>query len=347
MAACEEKAAPPAPVWPDYAVETRIIRDIDFVRNQYYYFDNALVVDITRFHPDDRNPSIPIEIWVEISPSEKLDAGFYWIPGKALVDTVGDGCALRAVADRIHRGLPLWPYRHLALDFRRLEHDIHYRYLTCFDTDAVRGIVLRQPVAEHRALAASYTTTAGDTVGGPYSMWGIPHGGGAERDTMILKMIKPKHPRPDDDFGFTWFNTLRNVYNLGLNFIEPAHTEIEIRDNTARADRTHPEGSAVPYIRIFGFDQKNRTFEPEPDGEFDLLSPYIDLEHGILTFPSLFGFAPPLDSVQRWTGGEFSFEDSLYSDRYAMSRRLYIHYLTNPFVEAYQYDIVIRVKRFH
>lgn len=275
IAACDEETAPPGPVSPDYEVETRIIRDIDFARNQYFYFDNPLLVDITQFHPDDRHPSLPIEIWVEITPDEKLDPALYGSPGKALVDTAGDGSALRAAADRIRHGLPLWPYRHLAGDFRRLEYNVHYRFLRDFDTDAVQGLAFRLPVAEHLAVAASYVTAAGDTVGGPYSMRGIPHGGGAERDTMILKMIKPKYPRPDDDFGFTWYNTKRNVYDLGLNFIAPAP-----------------------------------------------------------------------DSVQRWTGGEFSFADSLYSERYAKSRRLYIHYLTNPPIEAYQYDIVVRVKRY-
>jgi hypothetical protein len=351
LLSCEDEVAPPPPPdSPGYTVETRVIRDIDFIKNRYFWINDP---DYGGLPADPNHPTISIDVWQEINPADKLaDPPPDWMPGKAFYDQNGDGSALDFAARQILNGVrPSAAF--VQEDFKRLELGRDYQLMLDFDTKEISGIVLVRPVPEDKALAVNYISVEWAigvgpfVVGGPYSQYGIPVGGGAERDTMILELIKTKNPRPGSGLEKTWDFMMRNFYDLGLNYIAPAYTEIEIEDQTPRHDRTHPEGSDVPYIRIFGFDRQNRAFEPIPDGNFDMPSIYLDTTWGILQFPAGFGFAPPPDSVSQWTGGEFSFADSvLYQDRWTKVRRLYTEYLIDPFVDAHQYNIVVRVKHY-
>jgi cell surface protein SprA len=164
---------------------------------------------------------------------------------------------------------------------------------------------------------------------------------------MLLELIKAKYSRPHGNFGPVWNFMMRNFYNLGLTPTFPASLELSIHDNTPRLDPSTPTGSTIPYIQIFGLDQINAAGDRIPDGRVDLSVIDLNLTGGILQFPALWAFAPPPDSVHRWTAGEFSFyPDTLHALQYETSRRLYTEYLFNPFVSAYQYDIVVKVKRF-
>jgi hypothetical protein len=337
--------------------ERRVIRDIDYIRNKYFWINDPNFGGLAA----DPNGTIPFDVWLEINPADKqAQPDLDWRPGKAFYDPFGDGDALDTAAASILAGRnPTAPF--VQQDFKRLEPGRDYQYIQDFDTKEVFGIVLVQPVAEDKALAVNYIsiadTSTGVTyeVGGPYSQYEIPFGGGAERDTMILELIKAKNPRPvspGSDFGETWDYMMRNFYNLGLNNIEPASFDLNIHDNTPRLDTSAPTGSKVPYIRIFGLDQENVANQPIPDGRMDATSVYLDTESGILQFPFKWSFAPDSSLVAKWTGGrdslgtwvggEFTFNDGgVFQDRYDKSVRMYTEHVTNPFVEFYQYDIVV------
>jgi hypothetical protein len=327
--------------------EERVIRDIDYIRNQYFYFDNPRYVYIPDIHPKNDDPTVPIEIWREIDPGQKTSQpDLDWEAGKAFLDTDGRGTNLKLAALMIKNGTPASDLPvHVPGDFERLVENVDYEFIFDFDDpNAVVGFVLTRPVDDNKALAVSYLTVTGDTVGGPYSRWDIPRGQGvAQRDTMILELVKPRVPRPDNEFGFTWDYMMRNFYNLGLSNIEPVSFELEIRDRTPRLDTTSPTGSTVPYIRIFGLDQENAAGDPGYDGRIDIRPEILNTATGILQFPDVHAFAPDTVRVREdWTDGQFSFSDSLYQSQWNKSNKLYTQYLTNPFVDAYQYEIVVR-----
>jgi hypothetical protein len=345
---CEEEVAPPPPPdWPDYITETRVIRDIDFIRNKYFWLNDP---DYGGLPADDMN--FNLDVWVEINPADKLaQPDLDWMPGKAFYDPNGDGDAINSAAQEILSGRkPTAP--HVKQDFKRLVEGRDFLFISDFHTRDVMGIALTQPVPEDKALAVNYTTVRHPdapgspyVIGGPYSQFGIPVDvGGVERDTMLLELIKAKNPRPDNEFGEVWNYMMRNFYNLGITDIDPALFKLTIHDNTPRLDTSTPTGSTIPYIRIFGLDQINTAYEPKPDGRVDVI--YINIIKGIIKFPSEWSFAPPADSVMRWTDGGFTFHDgSIMQMQYDKSLRMYTEYLINPLVDAYQYDIVVEVKR--
>jgi hypothetical protein len=353
--ACSEDDAPTVEE-PKVTIETRIIRDIDFVKNQYFLFIhpdptlNGVVrpwLDPLSLLPDNSDPlTREIQVWQSVTAPEIIDNPGWLIQwANAFVDTWDDGVELQDGADTIAAGLPL-PGDFLPQQFRLLEQEVDYDFIVSIDDPMVTiGLILRMPVEDDRVVAVSYTNMAGDRIGGTYADYGI----GAEHAVtdpdhdMILKLIKAPNQLPVGPTGFVWHYMMRNFYNLGLTWISVTETEIFIQDNTNRADRTHPDGSTEPYIRIFGLDRYNHTGDPEPDGLFDFDTSQINPLMGILQFPSLTPFAPDSQMVAVWTDGEFSFADSLHWTQHAKSRRMYFEFLTDPVADAYQYDIIIRV----
>ncbi|MGD8413977.1 MAG: cell surface protein SprA, partial [Candidatus Latescibacterota bacterium] len=325
--------------------EERVIQDINYIKNKYFYFDNPFVVDISSVRPRNDDPNIFIEIWREIRPDQKSDPTVEWEPSYAFLDLDGTGDNLRAGRAAIEQGVPedQWPV-HLTTDFERLTENEDYNLIFDFDDkSAVVGFELIQPVAEDKALAVSYVTTIGDTVGGA-ALGKIPAGPGpAERDTVVLELVKPKVPRPNNEYGFTWYYMMRNFYNLGLSNIEPASFELEIRDRRQGLDTSSPEGSTIPYIRIFGLDQFDAAGRPGFDDRFDVLrTDILNTRTGVLQFPYPFAFAPDTNLVKVWTDSLFNFGDPDYLPQWQKSLRMYTEYLTNPYFDASQYDIVVR-----
>ena len=104
---------------------------------------------------------------------------------------------------------------------------------------------------------------------------------------------------------------MRNAYNLGFSTIDPATLTVRIEDilNVTRTNASHPEGSNVPYVQIFGLDRYGATESDPPDGRIDnyYLNWSADIERGILWMPTGHGFAPPAERVDVWTNGAFAF----------------------------------------
>lgn len=346
--ACGEDQQPVNPE-PTYTVETHVIRDIDFVKNRYFYFDDPLAVNAATTYPRPDDPFIPIEIWREIAPAQKMDPTVDWEPAFAFPDPNGRGSTLRDARDAYQNQLPRidWPAQMMA-DFELLREGDDYQLIFGPSHWMVEGFVLKQPVEEDKALTVSYVNNLGDTIGGSF-WWRIPRGpGAAERDTLLLELVKPKVQRPTGTFGSTWSYMMRNVYDLGVKWMTPSTVELVIEDRlSARDDNTYPEGAnpAVQYLRIFGLDQFNDAGDAIPDGKLDFVPEVLDPSTGLLRFPCITAFAPDTLLVDEWTDHQFNFFPD-YSTQYEKSLKLYHEYLTNPDFEAHQYDIIVRIKRF-
>jgi hypothetical protein len=326
--------------------ERRIIRDIDYIKNQYFYFNHPNPVlngvmpiyGSDEIRPDNSDPvNKEIQVWQSVRDNEVQGTlGVKW--ANAFVDTMGNGQGLVNGAKNIAAGQPI----NSVFDrrqYRLLEPEIDYDFIVDVDNPkSVIGIELKRSIEEDRYLAVSYTSMRGDRVGGTYKDYNISDAD----DEFVLKLIKPANPLPTDPTGYTWHFMMRNFYNLGLSNIDPNSLDLEIRDRTQRLDTSSPIGSNVPYIRIFGLDRYDRAGNEEPDGVFDATSDVFNSLTGVIQFPSLFPFAPDTVQVrQDWTNNEFSFADSLYEGQWKKSRRLYEEYLNNPYFDASNYDIVV------
>jgi cell surface protein SprA len=207
------------------------------------------------------------------------------------------------------------------------------------DSVVVVGIELEHPIQDSRALAVRYINELGDTIG-DYQQF--PE---SRDDTLFCELIKPRHPRPVPPFGHTWEMTLRNIYSICSCSIDNTNLEVAIADRTNRLDRTVPEGENVPYLRIFGLDRFNESGDPYPDNSIDLADGVIDLPRGLLTFPVLRPFDPPLDSIAAWTRYDTSF--AVPDDYEGLENPdIYDDFLPPLQIqEKRKYDIIVRIPK--
>jgi hypothetical protein len=343
--------------------EQRILRDVDYVKGKYFYFDHPLVF----VGPDEAEA---IDVYLTVTPRDlQINPAQERFPGRAFVDQTGFGLdiddAMAAIAANIAAdSVVVVPPPSIQNDFRLLTFGIDYSYVTDIDAQFV-GIELTQTLTDvDKTLAVRYTNDQGSRVGGDYSDYGITPGF-LESDTLALEILRPRNPVPDDEFGWTWGYMMRHVYNLGLSNIDPGTFVLEIEDLlNPRLDHTIPEGAIDPYIRIFGLDQYDRSGNPVPDGLVDLTAGVVDLTNGLLAFPAGIlimpdlataqlqaaaigdsvpetGFAPDRDFVVEWADS-FSFYDTEYTQQWDVSRRIYTEKLNlNQELEVNQYRIVV------
>jgi hypothetical protein len=88
---------------------------------------------------------------------------------------------------------------------------------------------------------------------------------------------------------------LRNAYDLGIPDFDPSEYRIEIgRDlgDTVVTAVTDTTGRSIPYVQVFGLDQRNNDNPSDfrPDGRVDPV--YLDVAGGYLFFPDLQPFDP-------------------------------------------------------
>jgi len=270
-------------------VEVRTINDADFIKNTYFFLDAP--TNQTFFGINEG----AIEIFQSIEPFEiAADPNLVVFFGRAWVDSLGRGDDITNALAMREQGLTPPPSQDK--QFRRLEVENDFRFVRDVNTLDVIGIELVRPVSSSRALAVRYVNVVGDTVGN-YNNF---------TDTLALELIKPQNENPNNEFGYTWQYMMRHIYSLQLSNIDRTSIDIEIRDFSPRLDQSIPEGSTVPWIRVFGLDRTNPAFGP-PDNRIDLDGGWIDYNRGLLTFPILTPFNPPDDSVSVWTAGGFTF----------------------------------------
>lgn len=316
--------------------ETRTIRDVDYVKNKYFYFDDPVR------HGGFLGPSEEgLEVYRTVTPQDLvINPSIVRFPGWVVPDSIGDGSQILAAVAVLNAGGTATAAGALDQDFELLTLGEDYAFITDTSNNLV-GLELFDPIptAALKAIGVSYENTLNQPVGGTYGSLGGTNP--ALANLLMLKMLKAPDPNPLGVFGSTWPLMIRYFYNLGLTNIDVNSLKISIEEvNTPRLDPTRPDSSDVSFLRIFGLDQHGRAGTGAPDEFVDLK--FVDVTTGLLQFPVIEGFAPPHDSVDVWTLGEFSFEDSLYAAKYRNSQRIYRD-LLNPTTEqdVHQYQIKV------
>ena len=346
LASCDDEPTCPCGLDDEqYVWETHRIRDVDYVKNTYFFLDSPSGPSI---RPDVAGNE-GIEVFLSVTSFE-IAQNPDWIPiynGKAFVDSSATGQDIDAAMQAYRDSLELPD--HEARDFRRLELNTDFRYILYAQTDELIGIELIRAVPNDKILAVRYINIDGDTIGdygvNPKTVVSNPPVVPPLIAPSFFELIKPRDPRPDDSFGYTWPFMMRNHYNLGLLHIDYNHFSIAIEDLSVRPDKNRPDGETVPYLRIFGLDRYDRFGQPVPDDQIDLSSAVIDLWAGILTVPVLRAFDPPHDSVAAWCQGDATF---IVPDDYngLANPEIYDDYLNaSDADQVHKYDIVVKVRR--
>ncbi len=138
------------------------------------------------------------------------------------------------------------------------------------------------PVNTSEVLAVSYERFDGYAVGG------------ADGDSLRLKMIKCE----DRVIGTEWEPTrryeLKHIYDLGTDEIPEDGFELAIYKRTPSGEVQDSE-NGVTFIEILGLDTHGLGTETEPDGLVDL--EWIDFDKGYLIFPHMTPFCPDYDTT--------------------------------------------------
>jgi hypothetical protein len=306
-------------------VETRIIRDVDYIKNTFFLIDDPASFAGAFAYS--------VEVFVTVMPQDLVDdPAILRFPGWAIVDSTSEGAMIDEAVAEINAGNP--PSWALQQAFRRFARGTDFSLLMTEDSVVV-GIELKKPIpaTELRSLAVRYRSQLDDVIGGSL---------GTTPDTLVLEMIKAPDPHPTGPLGSAWRLAMRNAYYLGFSTIEPATLAVRIEDVlSTRADPSRPEGSDIPYVQIFGLDRHGATHSDPPDGKIDnyYLGWSADIERGILWMPAGRAFAPPAERVQAWTGGAFEFSGP-YLPQYEKSSRIYRE-LLNPIEEQDVHQYII------
>lgn len=318
--------------------EFREIRDVDYVRNKYFYFDdplNTIAVQVETINV--YRTQLPIDL--VLNPS--LPKG---VAGWAIPDPDGTGQAIRDVVTLVNQGASL-PETAVPDNFQLLQRGVDYSFIVNAESQAIIGVELSEaiPNTALKSLAVSYVNNDAQRVGGTYVQLGVlPSAPGYDPNKLLLEMIKAPDPDPQGIFGSTWELEIRNIYNLGLNDIDGRSLEIRIVDKLKpRLNASFPDSSGVAYLQIFGLDQTGSQGTGPPDGRIDLTYGIVNLEAGLLQFPSLDPFTPRPDSVSRWTADQFSFTGR-YQAQYDTSLAIYAEKLS-PVRETEVHQYLIQV----
>ncbi len=298
-------------------MEERSISDRNFIVNTYFFLDRPP----DRQYPDRfiRPKEGSIDVYQSVPDYQSATRPTTW--GAAYVDSLGRGAGIGVGADFEKRQFELLT----AID--------DYRFVLDAETEGVIGIELVRAISRGEVLAVAYVNEVGDTIG-DFSKAASKD----ENAPLRLELIWPADPLPQGRFGYTWAYMMRNIYNLGLSNIDGSTLGLEIEQIGQQLNPTTPDSSSVPWIRIFGLDQTDESGTGKPDNRVDLLTGVINLQNGILTFPSLTPFDPDPTSVQNWTEGEFAFTGR-YED--LVNPALYTKLSTDPDVQSL-FNIVVK-----
>jgi len=331
LAACSDSVESPGQT--ATRTDTHVIRDLDYVKGKYFFFDHPLVF----VGPDD---AFSLDVYREVLPQDiaanpeinrqkgvaLLDRDAFGTDidnfMTAMADTMAANASLDAdeaivaVSTDTTNVIPI-PVRNS--NFRLLESNVDYQFITDPNDDVI-GIELVQPMNVGngtRSLAVRYTNVEQSKppgisrpfgVGGSFEDWGIPFNPDiGQQNRVVLEIVFAETSSwPGTDFGFTWSYMMRHVYDLGFNDIDPVAFSLDIEDIfDLRLDRSRPKGSDEPYIRIFGLDQTDDAGTGPPDGRIDLTTGIVDLEKGLLYMPfwrTLLDAPNPayVDHVESW-----------------------------------------------
>ncbi len=320
--------------------EVREIRDVDYVRNKYFYFNTDSIRAFADFLPDEAT----IKVYREVLPQDyQINPEILATEGWAVPDNSGRDDVIQQVADLLSANGQ--PQNAHPSDFELLEIRTDYNFITDANTNQVLGIELTDaiPPSTLKSIGISYTNELGDEVGGTFASLGIVPATDAKAGNLLLKMIKAPDPDPNGIFASTWDLAIRRIYSMGLNDIDGRSLRVEIRDNLdSRLNREFPAGSTVKYLEIFGLDQTDVSGTGASDGLIDLTVGLVDLSNGLIIFESDTPFHPSSTQVAEYTDSAFAFTGD-YQEQYDLSNRIYADKL-NTLEEEQVHQYVIHVE---
>ncbi len=319
--------------------EVREIRDLDYVRNKYFYFlpPNQQTLDNIDLLPNEAT----VEVYKGVAPST-TDA--VAVDRWAIMDTTLTGAMIDAAVPILDaNGNP--PNGELS-KFKKLTLNVDYVFIIDATTNNIVGIELFEPLTTTFNALGVFYETVGDAgrpslvIGGAYENLrdNTPDGSG-----IVLRMLRARDPAPAGPFAPVWELEVRNIYNLGLSNIDGNSLTVEIVDNLReRPNADRPDSTNVTYIRIFGLDRTDRSGTGPPDDIVDLTSGVVNLTTGTIQFPSDRPFYPSPAQVALWTAGNFAFVGE-YAAQWNTSRRIYTDKLDSEIEQNKVHQYTIRV----
>lgn len=271
------------------------IRDVDFVKRQFFYFENP--------GPDLANPRSGFlgiyGVYGSVNPLFPVVGGASGDSLEVFMSLIGDEYRgesdqyrVNGYIDRLNNGLDDDAIVFEAVPCRQLYEKTDYELIRVYGLEGdpkYVAIRLNRPLDGTRNLLVRYRAQNinGNVVHvvGDYGEWR------KDREPFKAEIIcrDANNSVGTDD---TWHLMMRNVYSVG-SIGREATIDVRIEDLQNRDNRDiHPQ-SKVPYIRLFGLDQYNQVGVRARDGRFDAAVPGIlDRSAGYLMIPWYRPFDP-------------------------------------------------------
>jgi cell surface protein SprA len=150
-----------------------------------------------------------------------------------------------------------------------------------FEYDRQLGTITIKSLQQDKLYAVAYRTKGGQQ----YGELSNTRGDLAKR--AILKLIYMNNMQPS--FTTLWARQMKNIYPLnGVRNVDLENSRINITFGVPPDTSEVLKISGSPrLVKILGVDRFNSANEAQPDGEFDIRSPYFfDQAHGEIIFPS-------------------------------------------------------------
>jgi hypothetical protein len=259
------------------------VYDISFQRRKYYYIEESdSIVDIQVFY-DDRNASN------DSLQNATIGQAFFYYPGSHVPDSD---------TTFIQTGKFVW-----------LEEGDDYIF---YRSRGAAVLELHQSLQSNYVLGLYYVTDSGDTIGNVAS------------DTLKLRLIKPDNflvvtqnpqTKRDSIYRILWDYEMKNVYSLGASRLLYDQLSITIFKDSVGV---YPDGeNGQTYLQILGLDVNgDGRVEIERTDSLGRSFRILDLQKGLLYFPSAFPFADPAlsapDSIIYWKKNLQAFEGKKY-----------------------------------
>ena len=281
------------------AIDTLQLKDYQYIRNTYFFlheFYRAHLADFrsllagVQFGPENFVDISRLEVYIN-DFNTRNDAELFAKPGVAWVDPSDSLSTIEcfdAAGNRLSNSgcfeEGTW---------HRLDPDDDYSVV------AEAGyIVLNRPVSDPYAMAVHFKTNAPD-FDGTLQQETARLKAGAESDSLYLKLIKARNPRP----GFpTWNLEWKNVYRIASGFstgrrFDPKTLQVDIaKEVPGQEDQLSQQGRS--YLQILGLDERGKDPGSAPDRVID--ADYIGLDdiRGHLIFPDQRPFDPRSDKYR-------------------------------------------------
>jgi cell surface protein SprA len=285
------------------------IYDYDYKRNTYFYLNDFYRMNMSRIDSATGSYYLPpadsavteIEVY-------KSDANYQ--------NKLGEG-AFRAWAllDPEHPDTSKTDQMHYRGYFMRVQPS-DYTIMK-----KLGFVILDTPLQESEALAVAYRTASGREYGQVTF--------DSTSKNMMLKLVKPRSPRPSDP---TWNLEWKNVYSIGNRGMEKEGFQLAIYQDVSSGEPKQayafPDGSKKGFLEIFGLDLVDKNERPVPDNLIDDRSNFLNFSSGELIFPDQRPFGPG-------SGSQFQLPDALRSDAlYDTTSQDYIRNQSKFYIEV-------------